>query len=239
MRWALSVGRLSEKIPPLATARAKCLQAMEMYGCDLGIASEGSFGAHPQLPLLPANQEWLICIDKKLGWECWAQTLSLETNFDAAEIAQEEQLRAFARRAGFPEHGLILRASRSDTSDICKGITSWQQLEEGFGRMLHRYGRVFVETDMRALYNPSRMKVIEEVGQKLLQQILTPCPGCSMPGYSLRQVVPGLPCRHCLTPSHSALYHVYSCQSCGYQHRQQHPQGVAYEEPMYCQKCNP
>lgn len=39
-------GEVERKLDPIATAKEKCLRAMRANNCDLGIASEGSFGAH-------------------------------------------------------------------------------------------------------------------------------------------------------------------------------------------------
>jgi hypothetical protein len=36
-------GEIERKLDPIATARQKCLLAMKLSNCDLGVASEGSF----------------------------------------------------------------------------------------------------------------------------------------------------------------------------------------------------
>ena len=48
-------GEVARIADPLSTARKKCELALELTGCDLAIASEGSFGAHPSAFFLPAN----------------------------------------------------------------------------------------------------------------------------------------------------------------------------------------
>ena len=45
-------GEIERKDDPLTTLKNKCLLAMEAANCDLGIASEGSFGPHPTLFLV-------------------------------------------------------------------------------------------------------------------------------------------------------------------------------------------
>ena len=42
---------------PVITARIKCLKAMELTGATLGVASEGSFGPHPSLFFINADEE--------------------------------------------------------------------------------------------------------------------------------------------------------------------------------------
>ena len=53
----------------LEAARKKALTAMKQYGFDLGIASEGSFGADPHIPFIQTNTEVVILIDTKNNFE--------------------------------------------------------------------------------------------------------------------------------------------------------------------------
>lgn len=58
-------GEIDRKLSPLDTARLKCYAAMKANTCDLAIASEGSFGPHPSMFFVPADDELLVLIDKK------------------------------------------------------------------------------------------------------------------------------------------------------------------------------
>ena len=53
-------GEVARKEDALSTARQKCLLAMQKTNCDLGIASEGSFGPHPSIFMAHADNEFLI-----------------------------------------------------------------------------------------------------------------------------------------------------------------------------------
>ena len=64
-RFGIFTGEVPRPQDALNTLRIKCTQAMELYGYDLAIASEGSFGAHPSLFFVPADEEWLIFIERK------------------------------------------------------------------------------------------------------------------------------------------------------------------------------
>ena len=48
-------GEVARLADPLTTARKKCELALDLSGCDLALASEGSFGPHPAAFFLPAN----------------------------------------------------------------------------------------------------------------------------------------------------------------------------------------
>src|SRR5579871_6620120 len=81
----------------LDAARAKIDAALE-YDSDarVGLASEGSFGPHPYIPLLP------------LGRELIGRHVSPSTNFAHEVVTDAQAALVFAERSGFPAHGLIV-----------------------------------------------------------------------------------------------------------------------------------
>jgi len=232
-------GEVARLTDPLTTAQKKCELALELTGGDLVLASEGSFGAHPSAFFLPANEEWLLLLDQKNGLEIHARHLSLETNFSGQEFHNLEQLEIFASKVGFPSHALILRRSKDHLEGILKGITDLEQLRTAARRLLKTQGSGFVETDMRAMFNPSRMKVIGEAAQLLIQKLNSCCPSCQLPGFAVTAAEPGLPCSLCGTPSSTALAHLLLCSHCQHEEKVFFPQGKKTEDPQYCQVCNP
>ncbi len=232
-------GEIARIADPLTTARKKCELAMELGDCDLAIASEGSFGTHPSAFFLPANEEWLLLLDRKNGIEIHARHLSTATNFAGQEFSSLEQLDDFAHKVGFPSHGLILRRNKDNLIGILKGITDLNQLLEAAKNLLETEGSGFVETDMRAMYNPSRMQVIRETAELLIQKLNSFCPSCQLPGFAVTAAEPGLPCSLCGTPSSAALAHLLVCNHCQHQEKVDFPHGKKTEDPQYCQVCNP
>jgi hypothetical protein len=232
-------GEVARIADPLTTARKKCELAMELTGCDLALASEGSFGPHPAAFFLPANEEWLLLVDRKNNLEIHARHLSLETNFSGQEFQNLEELDAFARKVGFPGHGLILRKSKEELDGMLKGITDPEQLRTVAVQLLESQESGYVETDMRAMLNPSRMQVIGETAQLLLQKLNSFCPSCQFPGFSVTSAEPGLPCSLCGTPSSAALAHLLVCSHCQHEEKISFPHGKKMEDPQYCQVCNP
>lgn len=232
-------GEVNRKDDPITTARNKCLMAMKLTNCDLAIASEGSFGSHPSIYFVPADDEFLLFIDKKNNFEIIARELSTETNFNGSEIKTEKELKEFATNANFPSHGLILRKSKADFGDIVKGITNAEQLNNVFFNLISKYGTAFIETDMRAMYNPSRMKVIEKAAYKMVDKIKSLCPNCDIPGFGITDSNRGLPCELCNFPTRSTLSHIYTCQKCTFTKEEKYPNGKQTEDPKYCDICNP
>jgi hypothetical protein len=232
-------GEVARLEDPLSTARKKCELAMDLSGCDLALASEGSFGPHPAAFFLPANEEWLLLLDRKHQLEIHARHLSLETNFSGQEYHSLEELNAFASKVGYPSHGLILRRRKDNLEDLLKGITNPNQLLTAALQQLESQGSGYIETDMRAMFNPSRMKVIQETAQLLLQKLNSLCPSCQLPGFAVTAAEPGLPCKLCGTPSNAALVHLLLCSHCQHEEKVLFPHGKKTEDPQYCQVCNP
>jgi hypothetical protein len=232
-------GEVEREQDPVSTARIKCLKAMELNNCDLGVASEGSFGAHPSLFFASADDEFLIFIDKKNDLEIIARELSTETNFNGNDIKSEKDLMDFAELEKFPSHALILKKSKEATEGMVKAITSFEVLKDTFHTLLKKHQNVFAETDMRALYNPSRMAVIETTTKKLVTKIQSSCPECRTPGFGVTDLKKGLPCDLCGAPTQSTLSLIHTCQKCQYHSEELYPNNKKVEDPMYCDFCNP
>lgn len=232
-------GEMERKDDPLTTAKLKGEMAMELLDCDLVIASEGSFGNHPIIHFLPADEEFLILIDKKNDATFVWRELSLETNFNGASIYSLEDLEDFATKAKFPSHALILRSSKNNIEGITKGITDWDSLKKTFNHLWKCNESVYVETDMRAMFNPTRMKVIKVAAENLISKIKTSCPICAFPGFSIVESKKGLPCKLCCLPTSSTLSYIYKCQKCGETEEELYPNGKSEEDPTFCDWCNP
>lgn len=232
-------GEIERKSDSITTVRDKCILAMELTGCDLAIASEGSFGAHPQIPFIPADDELVLLLDKKNNLEFIERELSTDTNFNGAEIQNKDELISFANSVKFPSHALILKKSKDDFTEMQKGITDWDSLLNAFQFILQENNAAFVETDMRAMFNPTRMNVIKKAVEKLVNKINSLCPKCSTPGFSITKSRGGLLCSLCSFPTRSTLSYIYSCQRCDFIQEKMYPHGKTTEEPTYCDFCNP
>lgn len=232
-------GEIERIYDPITTARKKCQMAMQQFNCDLAVASEGSFGPHPSVFFVPADDEFLLFIDKKNDLEIVVRELSTDTNFNSAEIKSVNELKDFAASARFPSHGLILRKSKNEFSEISKGITDWKTLFEAYHKLSQSQGSVYIETDMRAMFNPTRMKVIEQATVQLANKINSLCPQCKAPGFGVTKNQPGLPCELCDLPTKSTLSLISECQKCSFAQESSFPEGKTKENPIYCDHCNP
>lgn len=223
----------------LYTARRKAETAMRLTGLTLAFASEGSFGSHPAIPYLPYNCEIVVLIDREHDLEIVGQAISTETNYNHRQVTSLVDARAFAEKIGFPTHGLIAMGSSSPASAVFKGITTEAQLIEIVAGLLQRFGQVHLETDMRALYNPTRMRVIAEATRDLLRKLGQRCPQCDYPGFDIVEQQSGLPCALCHTPTSLVLESVQQCQKCSFSHTIRFPAGQTVADPGQCAYCNP
>ena len=231
-------GEVERALTPLDCARKKCDWAMEEHSLDLSISSEGSFGPHPQLFFSYCHEEWIVIKDKKNNAEWFAKIMSTETNFNSKKCGSMEEVHSFCQQIGFPEHAVILRESNGNFNEIFKGIIDSNQLEVIASDFFKKYGALIIETDMRAMFNPTRMQNIQVATQKLCDQLLNKCPSCDFPGFSIFKMNPGLPCSACGLPTKSTKSYSYSCQKCDYTVEKTKATRT-FEDPMYCNFCNP
>lgn len=221
------------------TARMKIKKGMKLAKTDIGIASEGSFGSHPFAPV-PWNVEIVLLYDKKEDMEIFGTYEGTETNVAHLKTNSLESALNFAEQIGFPEHWLILRPEDEFSKNIKKDIDSVDKLIETFNWCLSKStsGNVFIETDMRAHANPTRMKNIGKATQELVSKLMNFCPECSAPGFIVKQEIKGLPCEQCGLSSDMTLKRIYSCHKCKHKQEELYPRG-RYAPAKFCNCCNP
>ncbi|NMM47413.1 DUF6671 family protein [Marinigracilibium pacificum] len=227
-------GKVERQHSSLDTARNKCLEAIRFTGCEIAIASEGSFGIHSSLPFVTSNEELVMFMDIKNGLEVYESEISTSTNHAFSVIRNISNLEEFAKRVMFPSHGVIIKAGQ----EIIKGINDWTKLKSTFQRLNSEYEIVEVSTDMRANYNPSRMEVIGKAADKLMLRLTNLCPECRSPGFGIIGIEKGLPCLQCNMPTTGIKTQIYGCVNCDYKHEKV-DERYKYEDPQYCSYCNP
>ena len=240
-----ALGTFTRDIPragsQIEAARQKAKQALALTGETVAVASEGSFFPHPVFPGIACNREIVLLLDIEHDLEVIGSELSNQTNFAHRSVHSVEAAIAFAEQVGFPDHALVVMPSRDncDRNQIHKGIQTTTQLCQVVERLLQqsRDGSVHLETDMRAMNNPTRMKAIEQATLDLIKNIKSCCPKCQVPGFSIQGVQRGLPCEYCGMPTKSVKAQVYTCQKCGFTETRSNQR--EYENPQYCDYCNP
>ena len=237
------LGTFTREIPrdgtQIEAARKKARIGMDLARMPLGLASEGSFGPDPLLGAVPWNVECLLFIDDHLGFEVAGFAQGAARSGQAFAEDWEEGL-LFARQAGFPDHGLVLRPEGAEDGRILKDVRDWAALERAFRRMrtTSESGRVFFEIDLRAHVNPTRREMIRCAAENLLEKIRSLCPACGLPGFEVVDRVNGIPCADCGFPTNEVRAEVYGCRKCAHRAVRERS-SPAKGNPLYCDFCNP
>jgi hypothetical protein len=235
-------GEVERQGSALECARRKCELGMDLLNVEFGIASEGSFGPHPLIPFIPCGQEILYFIDRKRNFHLHLSRLCDNTNYRMQAVDSLEDLQNFAAETQFPSHALVIRPKHWHPGQIIfKGINTLESLESSFNRSKSESqdGLVWVETDMRAHMNPTRMSEIGELSHQLAQRLATQCPVCQAPGWGLVSAEKGLRCEYCDQPTEMIGHELFGCVLCDHKERNQRRDGLVNAPPMYCGWCNP
>ena len=222
----------------LDAARKKAQIAMELTNTKYGIGSEGSFVQDLYSGLVPVNYEIVVFIDSVLNIEIIGHARSGAMSHHAS-VKDWQELSQFARLNKFPQHQLVIRPDHQDHPVFAKGINNLDKLKKEFyeALKLSKKKKVFVEHDLRAFANPTRMKNIKEATKNLLLKLESYCPKCQTPGFSITRTEAGLPCALCEMPSKQIMSKIHTCLKCDYEKKE--TTTVKKADPAKCDFCNP
>lgn len=237
-------GEVARRADALACARRKCEWGLEVLGpkAEFGLASEGSFGPHPLIPFAPIDHELLYVIDRRIGFHLHVAHATEQTNYRMKAIGEWDEALEFARSAQFPSHAMVVRPNDEAAPELLfKGIVCETTLREAFDVCVKRSpdGLAWVETDMRAHVNPTRMAAISALAAKTAERLATPCPRCETPGWGQVSVEAGLRCEFCGSETGLIAHEVHGCVRCPHMEREPRPDGLAFAPQMHCEACNP
>lgn len=234
-------GEIARSGDALTAAHAKARLGLEASGHCIALASEGSFGPHPAIPLMAVGQELLLLLDQRHGLAVAEQRLEWQTNYSHVVTDRLPSLDSWLHRVAFPSHALIVKPAGPTSTLLFKGVQSIHELDHAFAccQAADLDGQVRLETDMRAHVNPTRMRSIRRLGIALVRRLRALCPHCGLPGWGLVETVPGLPCRHCRSATLLTLAELWGCQQCGARRPKPRRDGLLWAEPAQCPLCNP
>ncbi len=240
------LGTFSGEIPRPGPARDVAVQkarlGMEALGLPLGLASEGSFGPHPQWMVIPADFELLAFVDADQGITIVEQVLSTETNYAQTRAQSISELSEFMTRTQFPSHGLVVRPDVGAQPGILfKGLIDHRTLDSAVRHCAQQSenGLAYIETDMRAHMNPSRRSVLHKAAAALARRLTRYCPACHAPGWGVTGVIQGLPCVDCGCETSLVRAEVHGCSRCDYSREIARSDGMQRASPQFCPWCNP
>lgn len=238
-------GEVERRDDARTTCERKARLGLEASGLSLGLASEASFGPHPAVPLLSVGQELLLFVDLERSLTVVEQRLDLRTtlarrSLEPADLGSES-VQAWLAQVRFPSHALIARPADGHPGPCLKAIRTLADLEQALDRCAAASpgGRVWLETDMRAHCNPTRMASIRRLGFQLVRRLRRLCPACGAPGWGLQATLPGLPCGSCGTATGLTAQERWGCVACPHTVLQPRRDGLTWADPSQCPWCNP
>jgi len=244
------LGTFAGEIPRAGSMRevaiAKARLGMQSTKLKLGIASEGSFGPHPMMPFVPGGLELLTFVDDERGFIAHETLIVDETNFGECAVAPGQALDKFLRLSQFPSHALIVRPNSAGKDAatplaIVKGICDHSALIDAIAEAARRSadGKARIESDMRAHFNPTRMRSLAELGAQLAKRLNCLCPACACPGWGKVDTLQGLPCETCGMPTDRVLSEVFGCLRCTHRETRARSDGLRQTGAEHCPYCNP
>jgi len=75
---------------------------------------------------------------------------------------------------------------------LIKDAEIWDDLTSALHRVIAKAGTAFVETDMRAHFDPGRMRANKRAAIDRVRRAKSSCPACGRPGYAVTKRLPGL-----------------------------------------------
>lgn len=217
----------------LDAAFAKAKLATELSQCRFGLGSEGAFGPDPYLGMSGWGTEVLAWWDAAEEHGIRAIVQGPETNYAQATVATLDAGLEFASRVGFPGHGVILGRPGEPWFD--KELADLDAFSHGLAQAL-KHGPVWLETDMRAHRNPTRMSMIARCADALSERLLDPCPQCRRLGFGPIGVIAGALCQCCNKPTSAPRALRMSCGACLYEAEKSLQAVVSASR---CDSCNP
>ncbi len=237
------LGTFTQETPRYGTqldaARKKAAIGMDLLKLDLGLANEGAFVTDPLAGLMPWNNELIVLIDQKNQLEI--------TGFSGAPAQNEnsyvnhwEEMQRFADSALFPSHYLVIKPTDEYHPQSKKGIRTLTELKEAFewAKALSTEGIVYVENDLRAFANPTRMENIRRAAVDLANKMISLCPQCQTPGFWIKDIKRGLPCNACGLATDQEITKIWGCTQCGHEEMEAMKE-LKFADPSKCHHCNP
>lgn len=223
----------------LDAARKKAAIGMELLKLDLGLANEGAFINDPYAGIMPWNNELIVLVDQQHQLEITGFSSGPAQN-ENGYISHWEELAKFADSALFPSHYLVVKPTDEYHPQSRKGIQDLAELKDAFewAKGLSSKGIVYVENDLRAFANPTRMENIRKAAIDLVNKMNSVCPECSTPGFWITDVKRGLPCNACGLATDEEIAKIWSCLKCGHQETEG-MKVLRFTDPSKCKHCNP
>lgn len=228
-------GEVLRKKSQLETAIDKALIAKDLSAAKICIASEGTIGPDPSIPVLMADIETIVFIDLEADLVIQHTYLSRDIYSFRTKLTSTEQLKTTDLQ--LEKQAMIVRSSEENSEFIQKGLQNISDLRGAVESALSLSEAAIIEPDYRAMYSESRRLNIMECARLLAEKISSCCPSCLRPGWSSVPSSVSKTCADCGGKNTSVPRgRIYRCEGCEYQVEELDASGIC--EPRFCFVCN-
>jgi hypothetical protein len=239
-KFGTFTGTKKRKGSQLEAAVAKAKAALQHSKLNIAISSEGSFGANTSFSIIPTNIELVLFLDPSNNLLVKGLHSSHDIMLKGQYANSSEQALEIAKEYNFPNHGIVLKKKENSRKILTESLQNIQELEQYLQKYFKKpfTKKIYIETDMRAHRNPTRMKNISLAAKDLVAKLKTKCPNCSLPGFGLNGYEYGLECQLCNAPTGQKKIAIHQCSACNHQEKLL----INLEtkaDPRYCNFCNP
>lgn len=221
-------GDVPRALSPMDAAAAKAAGAAAELGTPFGVATEASYASALGGFGPVVHEELAVFVDLERGIRVPHGLRAYARVAAPRDVEDEAAARAYLDRVGFPGQAVVARLG----DQLRKGLQD-EELVLG----LVRRRPVRLEPDLRAHMNPQRRRILRRVAWGMALRLRTTCPACACPGFGPVDVVRGVPCGACGTPTSRVRADVDGCAACPA--RRERPRPVAVADPATCDVCNP
>lgn len=167
-------GEVPRPAGPVETAVEKARRGLDVSGLSFSIASEGSY--RPDGPMFTGarNVEILTLVGRHWPMPITEVAMNVESNFAHFTVGAAGYRSAafwdFLEAVGFPSHALVVVPhGQIGRQPIFRGIKTLDDLGNAIEQTMSAsgVGLAHVETDMRAHMNPTRMRAITQLAERL------------------------------------------------------------------------
>ena len=106
-------GEIERKGGPKEIVHKKALLGFKYKNARFSVATEGSFGPNPLMPMLPGHHEIMVLVDQQHNVAIYEQMIFDRTNFGTIVIKNPEKkaFHEFLKKYRFGSHALIVRSA--------------------------------------------------------------------------------------------------------------------------------
>ena len=216
----------------------KAQAALAQAQLPIGLASEGTFSAHPAVPYLTINYELAAFVDVEDDVVVIGDAAKVSATPAPITITYCDETALEQVTTWFPSQAAIVVDRTCEPVKVfAKGCTDENSLRTAVQNAFTAgANEIVIEPDLRAHCCADRRDVIALAVADLCTRLKSHCPACGQRGFGKATTKGGLPCQLCELPTTQIAAEIWQCPKC--ETEVEHPR-PGFADPTHCDRCNP